>query len=93
VTGKGRRQRACPFGNKTAQALDRYLRMRARHKLADDPKLWVTEKNRPAMTANGISQMIRKPNANYNCHAIRAHVSCAHEPDAICRRRCRRTGT
>jgi site-specific recombinase XerC len=38
VTGKGRRQRACPFGNKTAQALDRYLRMRARHKRADDPQ-------------------------------------------------------
>jgi site-specific recombinase XerD len=31
VTGKGRRPRACPFGRKTAQALDRYLRARARH--------------------------------------------------------------
>ena len=29
VLGKGRRPRACPFGTKTAQALDRYLRVRA----------------------------------------------------------------
>ena len=30
VLGKGRRPRICPFGAKTAQALDRYLRQRAR---------------------------------------------------------------
>ena len=29
--GKGRRLRTCPFGNKTALALQRYLRERARH--------------------------------------------------------------
>jgi len=28
VIGKGRRPRVCPFGNKTARALDRYLRAR-----------------------------------------------------------------
>ena len=60
VTGKGRRQRACPFGAKTTQALDRYLRARARHKLADTPYLWLAEKNRPAMTASGIRQMITR---------------------------------
>jgi site-specific recombinase XerD len=32
VLGKGRRQRALPYGRKTAVALDRYLRVRARHK-------------------------------------------------------------
>jgi site-specific recombinase XerD len=34
VLGKGRRPRACPFGNRTAAAIDRYLRLRtirARH--------------------------------------------------------------
>lgn len=60
VTGKGRRQRACPFGAKTTQALDRYLRARARHKLADTPWLWLAEKNRPKMTGSGIRQMIRR---------------------------------
>jgi site-specific recombinase XerC len=28
VLGKGRRERACPFGRKTAMALDRYVRNR-----------------------------------------------------------------
>ena len=28
VIGKGRKPRACPFGHRTAQALDRYLRLR-----------------------------------------------------------------
>jgi integrase/recombinase XerC len=32
VLGKGRRERALPFGRKTAVALDRYLRVRARHR-------------------------------------------------------------
>jgi site-specific recombinase XerD len=32
VLGKGRRERAVPFGRKTAMALDRYLRVRSRHK-------------------------------------------------------------
>jgi integrase len=32
VLGKGRRERALPFGRTTAVALDRYLRVRARHK-------------------------------------------------------------
>src|SRR5919197_272447 len=37
VLGKGRRERALPFGRNTAVALDRYLRVRARHKLAGLP--------------------------------------------------------
>lgn len=41
VMGKGRRPRACPFGRKAAQALDRYLRVRARHKDAALPGLWL----------------------------------------------------
>jgi site-specific recombinase XerD len=41
VMGKGRRPRACPFGRKTAQALDRYLRVRALHSDAECPALWL----------------------------------------------------
>ncbi len=41
VVGKGRRPRACPFGPKTAQALDRYLRVRAGHPLHDQRWLWL----------------------------------------------------
>ncbi|HEV2759325.1 MAG TPA: tyrosine-type recombinase/integrase [Acidimicrobiales bacterium] len=37
VVGKGRRPRACPFGSKTGQAIDRDLRMRGRHHAAAEP--------------------------------------------------------
>lgn len=60
VMGKGRRPRAVPFGSKTAMALDRYLRVRAKHARANMPALWLGEKNRGPMTDNGIGQMIRR---------------------------------
>ena len=37
VVGKGRRPRTVPFGARTAQALDRYLRSRRQHARADSP--------------------------------------------------------
>ena len=58
VMGKGRRPRAVAFGVKTAKALDRYLRMRARHKSAHKPTLWLGQHG--ALTANGIRQIVRK---------------------------------
>lgn len=56
VTGKGRRARACPYGRKTALALDRYLRERARHKHADRPELWLGRSG--PLTASGVSRVI-----------------------------------
>jgi site-specific recombinase XerD len=44
VLGKGRRERAVPFGRKTAKALDRYLRARTRHKQAHSERLWLGPK-------------------------------------------------
>jgi site-specific recombinase XerD len=41
VLGKGGRRRAAPFGVKTALALRRYLRARARHPHAHVPELWL----------------------------------------------------
>ena len=46
VMGKGRRPRACPFGHKTGQALDRYLRVRARRPDASEPWLWLGKRGR-----------------------------------------------
>jgi integrase len=45
VLGKGGRERSLPFGRKTAVALDRYLRVRARHRCAHLDALWLA---RPA---------------------------------------------
>jgi site-specific recombinase XerD len=41
VLGKGHRERTLPFGRRTALALDRYLRVRDRHKDAHLPWLWL----------------------------------------------------
>jgi site-specific recombinase XerD len=58
VLGKGRRPRACPFGSKTAVALDRYLRVRHRHAQASLPWLWLGKKGR--LGDSGIAQMFRR---------------------------------
>ena len=58
VIGKGDRPRACPFGRKTAQALDRYLRIRHTHPQADRPELWLGHAG--PMTGSGIYQLIRE---------------------------------
>lgn len=58
VMGKGGRPRACPFGRKTARALDRYLRMRTRHPYAHQAALWLGKKG--PLSANGLLQMIRR---------------------------------
>jgi site-specific recombinase XerD len=58
VLGKGRRPRACPFGSKTAVALDRYLRVRHRHAHASLPWLWLGKKGR--LGDSGIAQMFRR---------------------------------
>src|SRR5437879_3352866 len=46
VLGKGRIPRACPFGNKTSSALDRYLRTRLRHADSAQPWLWLGRRGR-----------------------------------------------
>ena len=55
VVGKGRRERALPFGRKTAVALDRYLRVRARHRDAELPWLWLGQRGPLGPTASGRS--------------------------------------
>jgi site-specific recombinase XerD len=45
VTGKGRRTRICPYGAKTGQALDRYLRMREKRPDAAKPWMWLTRQH------------------------------------------------
>lgn len=69
VVGKGRRPRPCPFGDKSATALERYLRVRATHPkanvvLLDDDglvighPLWLGPKG--PMTPSGIRQVIQR---------------------------------
>ena len=58
VMGKGRRERVVSVGAKGAKAVDRYVRVRARHRHAGLPFLWLSQKGR--LTDSGIAQMIRE---------------------------------
>jgi site-specific recombinase XerD len=71
VLGKGRRQRALPFGRKTAQALDRYLRARARHPYAHLEWLWIGKFGR--MTRSRISQMVRRRGRDAGIEGLHPH--------------------
>lgn len=44
--GKGGRGRVVPFGPQTGRAIDRYLRMRRTHRLADTPALWLGDRGK-----------------------------------------------
>lgn len=44
--GKGGKGRVVPFGPKTAQAIDRYLRVRRSHSLAESPALWLGDRGK-----------------------------------------------
>jgi site-specific recombinase XerD len=44
--GKGGKGRIAPFGPQTARAVDRYLRVRHSHRLADTPTLWLGDRGK-----------------------------------------------
>ncbi len=56
VSGKGSRPRVVPFGARTAQAIDRYLRVRALHAHARSPKLLLGQ--RGPMTPDGAREVL-----------------------------------
>jgi len=71
VMGKGRRGRAVPFGLKTADALRRYLRARARHPAKERPELWLTKKG--AMTDSGLRQLLERRAADAGVPGVHPH--------------------
>jgi site-specific recombinase XerD len=58
VIGKARRPRAVPYGKRTAQALDRYLRARSRHPHVEEKWLWIGAKGR--LGDSGLRQMLER---------------------------------
>jgi site-specific recombinase XerD len=71
VLGKGRRERALPFGRRTAVALDRYLRARERHRDAEAPWLWLGQRGQ--LTRWGVGQMLERRAAQAGIPSIHPH--------------------
>jgi site-specific recombinase XerD len=72
--------RALPFGHKTGQALDRYLRVRARHPRASLEALWLGK--RGALTRSGVSQIVRRRGLEAGIKGLYPHMfrhTFAHE--------------
>lgn len=81
-TGKGSRDRRVRFGAKTARAISRYLRARARHKAAGLPQLWLAERGTRPLLPNGIKIRLRRLGAVAGVPGLHAHRwrhSYAHE--------------
>ncbi len=77
--GKGRRGRAVRFGNRTADALRRYLRARARHPLAGrTPALLLGTKG--AMTDSGLRQLLERRGANAGVENVHPTASGTPSP-------------
>lgn len=72
VMGKGRRARAVPFGNKTADALRRYLRLRARHPAAaTTTALWLGKKG--ALSGSGLRQLLERRAGDAGLTGVHPH--------------------
>jgi site-specific recombinase XerD len=69
VIGKFRRPRAAPFGRKTAQALDRYLRERSRHRHAAAEGFWLGPQGPLADSAVDLMIRRRARQAGLRVHA------------------------
>ena len=57
VTGKGSRTRLVAIGAQAVRAVDRYIRVRARHPSAESPGLWLGAKG--PLTESGVAQLVR----------------------------------
>jgi len=56
--GKGGKGRVVPFGPQTAQAIDRYIRVRRTHRLANTPGLWLGDRGKP-FTYDGLHKSLK----------------------------------
>lgn len=71
VLGKGRRPRTVAFGAKTARALDRYIRTRAKHADSDHEALWLGQ--RGPLSADGIRQALERRGKAADVKGLHAH--------------------
>jgi site-specific recombinase XerD len=68
---KGGHQRINPIGSKTVRAFDRYLRLRAQHRDADLPDLWLGRSG--PMTSFGVAEAVKRRARDAGVGDIHAH--------------------
>jgi integrase/recombinase XerC len=71
--GKGGKDRRVRYGPKTARAISRYLRARAKRRDADLPDLWLAEKGRRPLRPNGIKMMLKRRGLAAGVTGVHAH--------------------
>jgi integrase/recombinase XerC len=71
--GKGSKDRRVRFGPKTARALSRYLRARAKHKAAGLPDVWLAERGIRRLAPNGIKIMLKRRGLAVGVQGVHAH--------------------
>jgi integrase/recombinase XerC len=74
VMGKGRRLRIIPFGHRTARALDRYLRVRDKHPVAETDWLWLSSQHECHLNSTGIYQMVERRGGQARIADLYPHV-------------------
>ena len=70
--GKGGRGRVVPFGAQTTKALDRYIRARRTHRLADTPVLWLGDRGK-AFSYYGLHAALKARAAAAGIDDFRPH--------------------
>lgn len=61
-----------PFGRKTAQALDRYVRERARHRFAQAEAFWLSRQG--PLNDSAVDLMIRRRARQAGVDGVHAHI-------------------
>ena len=75
VQGKGRRERLVPYGSKTAEAIDSYIRVRARHRDRDrTDALWLADSpHRGQLGYEGIHQVLERRGKEAGVDNVHSH--------------------
>ncbi|GAA3357950.1 tyrosine-type recombinase/integrase [Saccharopolyspora gregorii] len=71
--GKGAKDRRVRLGARTARALSRYLRARAKSKGADLPNLWLADRGGIPLHANGIKIRLKRLGEKAGLRGLHAH--------------------
>ncbi|MDI3402495.1 tyrosine-type recombinase/integrase [Streptomyces cavernicola] len=71
--GKGGKGRVVPFGDQTARALDRYLRIRRTHRLAQTPVVWLGDRGK-GFTYDGLYEALKRRAAVAGIEGFHPHV-------------------